>query len=66
MITFRSIWKKIGAPEFDIARNTLNLLYNQMLFFVGFYFSPLLAFIIVVKLFIIFYIKKVSIITLLL
>lgn len=57
----KSMWKKIGAPEFDIARNTLNLIYNQMLFFVGFYFSPLLAFVIILKLFITFYIKKLGV-----
>ncbi|XP_069692484.1 transmembrane channel-like protein 7 isoform X2 [Periplaneta americana] len=58
---YKSIWKKIGVPEFDIARNTLNLIYNQTLFFVGFYFSPLLAFIIILKMFITFYIKKLGV-----
>jgi hypothetical protein len=55
----RSVWKKIGPPKFDIARNTLNIIYNQTLFFVGFYFSPLLAFIIILKMFVTFYVKKV-------
>jgi hypothetical protein len=53
------VWKKIGVPEFDIARNTLNIIYNQTLLFVGFYFSPLLAFIVILKMFITFYVKKV-------
>lgn len=56
----RLMWKKIGGPEFDIARNTLNIIYNQTLFFVGLYFSPLLAFIVVLKMFITFYVKKVG------
>jgi hypothetical protein len=53
------VWKKIGVPEFDIARNTLNIIYNQTLFFVGLYFSPLLALIVILKMFITFYVKKV-------
>jgi hypothetical protein len=55
----RRISKNIGVPEFDIARNTLNIIYNQTLFFVGFYFSPLLAFVITFKMFVTFYIRKV-------
>ncbi|KAK3928453.1 Transmembrane channel-like protein 5 [Frankliniella fusca] len=54
----RKCWKELGPPEFDIAWNTLNLIYNETLFLVGFYFSPWLATVIVVKLFITFYIKK--------
>jgi len=53
------IWKGIGDPEFDIARGTLNIIYNQTLFIVGFYFSPLLALVIVLKMFVTFYIRKV-------
>ncbi|XP_015509206.1 transmembrane channel-like protein 5 isoform X1 [Neodiprion lecontei] len=51
-------WKKIGAPRFDIARNTLNLTYNQTLFWIAFYFSPPMSFVILAKLILIFYIKK--------
>ncbi|CAL1686846.1 unnamed protein product [Lasius platythorax] len=50
--------KKISRPEFDIARNTLNLIYNQILFWMGFYLSPLMSLIIVIKLIFTFYIKK--------
>ena len=53
------MWKGIGIPEFDIARGTLNIIYNQTLFIVGFYFSPLLALVVVLKMFITFYIRKV-------
>nr|CAD7443852.1 unnamed protein product [Timema bartmani] len=58
---YKTHWKRLGAPEFDVARNTLNLIYNQTLFFVGFYFSPLLAAVIVIKMFIMFYIRKVGV-----
>lgn len=54
-------WKKIGAPRFDIARNTLNLTYNQTLFWIAFYFSPPMSIIIIVKLILTFYIKKYGI-----
>ncbi|KDR19382.1 Transmembrane channel-like protein 5 [Zootermopsis nevadensis] len=57
---YKSMWKKIGGPEFHIARNTLNVIYNQTLFFVGLYFSPLLSFIIILKMFITFYVKKIG------
>lgn len=57
---YKRIWEKIGVPEFDIARSTLNIIYNQTLFFVGFYFSPLLALVITLKMFITFYIRKIG------
>ncbi|XP_071052318.1 transmembrane channel-like protein 5 isoform X1 [Onthophagus taurus] len=49
----------IEAPEFDIATNTLSIIYNQTLFWVGFYFSPLLGVVIVLKLFLIFYVRSI-------
>lgn len=49
---------KIGRPEFDVARNTLNLIYNQTLFWMSFYFSPLMSLIIMIKLIFTFYIKR--------
>lgn len=53
-------WEKIGRTEFNIAHSTLNLIYNQMLFWLGCYFSPLLSLVIVIKMILIFYIKKHS------
>lgn len=53
----RRCTKKIGRLEFDIARSTLNLIYNQALFWIGFYFSPLMSLIIVIKLIVTFYVK---------
>ncbi|EFN87366.1 transmembrane channel-like protein 5 isoform X2 [Harpegnathos saltator] len=57
-ILYKRFSTKIGRPEFDIARSTSNLIYNQTLFWMGFYFSPLISLIIVIKMIVIFYIKK--------
>ncbi|XP_066141953.1 transmembrane channel-like protein 7 [Euwallacea fornicatus] len=43
--------------EFDIAWNTVQIIYNQSLFWVGLVFSPLLPVVIVIKLFLIWYIR---------
>ncbi|XP_018570841.1 transmembrane channel-like protein 3 isoform X2 [Anoplophora glabripennis] len=47
-----------GQLHFDIARHTMQIIYNQTLFWVGFFFSPFLAVIIVVKLLIMWYVRK--------
>ncbi|OWF50434.1 transmembrane channel-like protein 5 [Mizuhopecten yessoensis] len=53
--------KRLGDTEFDIGRNTLDLIYSQALCWLGTFYSPLLSFIMSIKLFIIFYIKAVSV-----
>lgn len=59
-ILYLTVWKGIGRTKFDIARSTLNLIYNQMLFWLGCYFSPLLSLIIIVKMILTFYAKRHS------
>lgn len=55
---YSKLWTSLGPPKFDIAQNTLNLIYNQILFWVAFYFTPPLSIVIVMKMFLTFYIKK--------
>lgn len=59
-IIYVTVWKGVGRTKFDIARSTLNLIYNQMLFWLGCYFSPLLSLIIIIKMILTFYAKKHS------
>lgn len=57
-ILYKRLSMKNDRSEFDIARNTLYLIYNQTLFWMGFYFSPLMSVIIVIKLIFTFYVKR--------
>lgn len=46
------------APEFNIAFNSLTLIYNQAVLWFGMLFSPLLAVCVTIKFLILFYVKR--------
>ncbi|KAL6262462.1 hypothetical protein P5V15_007547 [Pogonomyrmex californicus] len=55
---YKRLSMRVGRPEFDIARSILNLIYNQTLFWIGLYVSPLISVIIAIKLICTFYMKR--------
>ncbi|XP_047916391.1 transmembrane channel-like protein 7 [Anser cygnoides] len=58
-------WKPVqwcGLQEFGISDNVLEIIYGQTICWIGTFFSPLLPAIATIKYFIIFYVKKISLI----
>ncbi|NXE95506.1 TMC7 protein, partial [Menura novaehollandiae] len=52
----------LGLQEFGISDNILEIIYGQTICWIGTFFSPLLPAIATIKYFIVFYIKKISLI----
>ncbi|KAF6020403.1 TMC7 [Bugula neritina] len=55
--------KIIGCQQFLIPKNVLDLVYSQTLCWLGAFFSPLIPAICVLKMFILFYFKKISLLS---
>ncbi|NWH76233.1 TMC7 protein, partial [Piaya cayana] len=56
------VFQWCGLQEFGISDNVLEIIYGQTICWIGTFFSPLLPAIATIKYFIIFYIKKISLI----
>lgn len=60
-VNIRSCKETLGPPGFDISRNVIDLVYAQCLCWIGTFYSPLLPLIQLIKLLILFYVKKTSV-----
>ncbi|XP_071813867.1 transmembrane channel-like protein 5 [Apostichopus japonicus] len=54
-------FKGLTSPEFNIARNTMDLIQSQAYTWIGMYFSPLLMAFCIIKIIITFYVKRTSV-----
>lgn len=60
-LLYKHLSPRVGAPELDIAHNTLDLIYTQTLVWAGLFYCPLLPLVGCVKLVVTFYVKRVSV-----
>eukprot|EP00118_Oscarella_pearsei_P018054 m.182734 g.182734 ORF g.182734 m.182734 type:complete len:866 (+) comp39295_c0_seq49:160-2757(+) len=58
----RFVRNKVGKAEFVISKNVLNLVYSQALIWLGAFFAPLLPVVGTLMFFIVFYVKKCSLV----
>ncbi len=58
-LKFRAGLSFVGPTEFDIARNSMHLIFAQTVVWLGHFFSPLLPLVFVLVLGVTFYMKKV-------
>ncbi|XP_021964035.2 transmembrane channel-like protein 7 [Folsomia candida] len=56
------IFQKIGTMKFSIVRHSLDIIYLQVISWVGLYFGPFIPIMSVIYAFIVFYVKKFSLI----
>lgn len=56
-LIYKYVWNKIGLSEFNISRGCLGLIFNQTLLWIGIFFSPPLAAVIILKMIATFYLK---------
>lgn len=58
----RSYSKRFNMPAFDISHECLTLVFNQIFMWLGMVYAPLLPIIVVIKMAIVFYVKKIVVI----
>lgn len=56
-LIYKFISKSIGLPEFSISRSSLTLVFNQSFLWIGLFFSPFLATLMIGKMIVTFYLK---------
>lgn len=59
-LKWKGIGEKIGKGQFNIPKSILDLIYTQSLLWLGFIFSPMLPVVILITSFMLFYVKKYS------
>jgi hypothetical protein len=59
-LPYKMLNERLGKGDFNIAKSILDLIYTQALLWLGFFYSPFLPFVILVTSFMLFYVKKYS------